>query len=303
MTEPDARITEEQWEALLAAELDCTVQVRYGRARHVVVQARREPRPGLGLELRLSSFFAGAPAQIRTDLARWLRSGRRARASCARLDAWIEERRTELPPLRRRRKTRTRGEHHDLEPLAVDLRAEWFAGGEALELDEERWPDITWGRRGKRPVRHTLRLGSYVHDERIVRIHPVLDQEAVPTWFVRYILFHELLHAACPPESAPDGRLVHHGPEYRRQERRYPDWERAQAWQKAWLGALIRSARTGRPVGARARRAFAPATAAASATDRGGKLGRLLQGWLFPVAGSRAAPEFGAERGATGQRR
>ena len=34
-------------------------------------------------------------------------------------------------------------------------------------------------------------------------IHPVLDQRSVPEWFVKYLLFHEILHAALPQ--------LHHG--------------------------------------------------------------------------------------------
>ena len=130
-------------------------------------------------------------------------------------------------------------------------------------------PGITWGRRGPRRVRHTLQLGSFDPEQKLVRVHPVLDQEAVPSFFVRSVLFHELLHAAL--EGADDARR-HHGPEFRARERAYRDHDRALAWQERHLAALIRSARTGEPLGTARRRRL-----------------RLLldplQGWLFPGIG------------------
>ncbi len=74
-------------------------------------------------------------------------------------------------------------------------------------------------------------------------MHPVLDQSRVPDWFVRYILFHELLHALLPKEHDAAGRALHHGPLYQRRERAYPDFERARAWQARNLPRLIRDAR------------------------------------------------------------
>ena len=76
-----------------------------------------------------------------------------------------------------------------------------------------------------------------------MRIHPVLDREAVPSWYVRYILFHELLHAALPSEPRPRERCIHHGAEFRRRERGYTDYGRASRWEKENLSRLIRLAR------------------------------------------------------------
>jgi hypothetical protein len=100
------------------------------------------------------------------------------------------------------------------------------------------------------------------------RIHPALDQAAVPDWFVRYVLFHEFLHAVHPPVRGRGGRWIRHGPELVRREERYPDLERALAWERDHIDRLIRSARTGKPM--RTTR-----FTAGSACD-------CLQGLLFP---------------------
>jgi hypothetical protein len=41
----------------------------------------------------------------------------------------------------------------------------------------------------------------------VVRVHRVLDAHDVPEWFVRYVLFHELLHAELNEPCAPGARM------------------------------------------------------------------------------------------------
>jgi hypothetical protein len=139
----------------------------------------------------------------------------------------------------------TRGRHHDLARIARGILE--------CELGEDFGPRcapprMTWGRTGARRPRRGLRLGSFDAELALVRIHPALDQAAVPAWFVRYVLFHELLHAVYPPVRNADGRWIRHGAAFRERERAYPDLARALAWEKQHIDALIRSARTGRPL-------------------------------------------------------
>jgi hypothetical protein len=182
---------------------------------------------------------------VRSAVVTWLRSGRRAPRAVRLLDQWIEERLAELwRDAPRGQRLVARGRAHDLASLAHGLAARELAddfGGQAL-------PRLTWGRAAPSRSRHSLRLGSYDYLSRIVRVHTVLDQPAVPAWFVRYVLFHELLHAALPSELGHDGRRQHHGARFREREAAYPDTARAYAWEREHLQRLIRSARTGRPL-------------------------------------------------------
>lgn len=262
----DPCLAEGTWEALLSRELGHEVRVRYGRARRSVLQVHdlctappplRRP-PGRGYYLRMNAFFGRAPEEVQGAVVAWLRSGRRARRASAVLDAWIERQIEELEERSPRRiRLVTEGKVHDLATLAKDLRSTWFPDDFG---DHNEWPRLTWGKAGRSRSRHSLRLGSYDYHARLVRIHRVLDQPAVPAWFVRYVLFHELLHAALDgPESGPglgensDGgtpseQRLHHGPKFRSRERTFEDYRRALDWEAAHLAALIRSARTGRPL-------------------------------------------------------
>jgi len=228
------------WSAYLTAELKSPVEVHFSRARKTPVILTSSGRGSL---VRMNAFFSEAPPDVRQALAAWLRSGRRAKRASRTLDAWIEERLALL--LRdepRAVSLRQVGEAHDLARLSEGLLETEFEG----EFDERTWPRITWGRSGRSRSRHTLRLGSYDYLSRVVRIHTVLDQPAVPSWFVRYVLFHELLHAALPCHEPAAGRRVFHGPDFKRRESAYADTARARVWEREHLGALIHSARTKR---------------------------------------------------------
>jgi hypothetical protein len=224
-------VTPRQWEAWLADRLGRRVDVAYGRARTAPVQVVDDRRT---LRVRLHRFFADAPPEVRDALGAWLSAGRRARRACRRLDAWIDARLAALPPPpARRARLRPRGDHHNLDTLAAPLLATEFV----LDFEERGHPGLTWGRRGRSRARRSLHLGSYAPSGHVVRVHPVLDRPSVPAWFVRYVLFHEILHAALPGTD--------HGPAFRVRERAYPDYDRAARWQRAHIRGLIREARRG----------------------------------------------------------
>jgi len=238
-------LTEADWAALLEDELRRRVEVRFTSARRAVLHLEHPRRGTPHLRVHMQRFFAESPNEVRAAVVAWLRSGRRARRAVRVLDAWIEERLAELwrdAPLRT--PVVTRGRAHDLARLADGL----FQRELAHDFRGRVLPRLTWGRASRSRSRHSLRLGSYDYLSRLVRVHTVLDQPAVPDWFVRYVVFHELLHAALPSELGADGRRVHHGARFREREAAYPDTPRAYAWEKEHLPVLIRSARTGRPL-------------------------------------------------------
>ncbi len=224
-------MTPREWETWLGHRLGRRVDVAYGRARTAPVQVVDDRRT---LRVRLHRFFAEAPTEVRDALGAWLHAGRRARRACRRLDAWIDDRLAALPPApSRRARLRPRGAHHDLAALAAPL----FDAEFVLDFADRGRPGVTWGRRGRSRARRSLHLGSYAPAGHVVRVHPVLDRPSVPAWFVRYMLFHEILHAALPGTD--------HGPAFRARERAYPDYARATAWQRVHIGGLIREARRG----------------------------------------------------------
>jgi hypothetical protein len=235
-----ADFTAEEWARFLSGQLGRTVRVRFGHARRQVIVAYPERA---GLRVRMNRAFGRAPEVVRVAVADWLRVGRHARAACRQLDEWIASIVDTLGPPRVPR-ILARGAHHDLGEITLGLLALEFRS-----LPEERRASgVTWGRRGPRGAMRSLQLGSFDPETALIRIHPVLDQPSVPRWFVRYVLFHELLHAELNQPCSGAKRSQHHGREFRRREAAYPDTARALAWQTRNLSALLRSARTGRPI-------------------------------------------------------
>jgi hypothetical protein len=283
------------WSALLEAELDSTVEVRFSRARRTVLRVQR--RRG-ALRVHMHSFFAHAPIEIRQHVIHWLRGGKRARNAMRDLDLWIE---SELVELWKREPLEvslsTRGRVHDLDAIAREL----FEGELRRDFAGAARPRLTWGRAVLSKRRRTLRLGSYDYHSGVVRVHPVLDQRAVPAFFVRYIVHHELLHAALPCERGADARRILHGPTFKAREGAFADTQRALAWEKVHLKALLKSARTGEDM--RVSASMRPERAR-TGTSRAARLVRWVQGSLFasPSRADRAASRARDRRAARRRR-
>lgn len=241
------RWTSDDWDRYLGAQLGFPVKVSYGRSRSTPVRTRSRTFDDgrQGLAIRLHGRFAEAPADTREALARWLRAGRRARRACTLLDEWIHARIASEPqPDQRPTILEPAGSAYHLQVLATPLYADLFQ--DDFPTASQR-PGLTWGRRGKSSSRRSLRLGSFDSEQGVVRVHPVLDRRDVPEWFVRYVLMHEILHAALPPRLGKGSRWVHHGPEFRAREGGYVDYQRALRWEERHLPRLIRQARRGVP--------------------------------------------------------
>jgi len=102
---------------------------------------------------------------------------------------------------------------------------------------------VRWGRWPSNPPLRSIRLGSCKPvDPPVIRVHPVLDHADVPEWFVSFILFHEMLHVAIPPEQGKKRRRVHTR-KFRAAERLHPDYDRAMLWEREHVMALIQRIR------------------------------------------------------------
>ena len=227
--------------------LGVPVKLRYGRSGTQPVVARtptkvelkRDPRLEGGRVVILHKSFEDADTEVWEDLASWLRNGRRSRAACQRLDAWID--RLRIAPTPQKSVARPAGDEHQLDEISRRVIAEHLSE----DLRERRVPSITWTPKKRSTARRGLRLGSYDASRDLVRIHSVLDQPAVPEYVVAFVIYHELLHAVIPSKRV-GRRLIHHGAEFRRREASHPDFLRVTRWEKDHISRLIRAARTGK---------------------------------------------------------
>ncbi|MBI5093063.1 MAG: M48 family metallopeptidase [Candidatus Hydrogenedentes bacterium] len=185
--------------------------------------------------LRLHRMFLQAHGPALNALAAWVKNPRQ-HARNPMLGAFMRDNRLQI-----RKRTdsavelRTRGTQYDLQELFDEVNSAQFAGKIQAK--------ITWGRMpASRRRRRSIRFGSYLAEEDLIRIHPLLDQDFVPRYFIRYIVFHEMLHADVGIKTSSSGRRDVHSPEFTRREKAYPDYARAVAWQDhpAHLRKLLR---------------------------------------------------------------
>jgi len=237
--EGDARELSRTGRVEAAGRLADAVAARVGRPVRLVVHDNRSTmvsfrREGGALRLRVHHLFLGAPAAVVDALAAFATARGEARAAALReVDAWVRRHRDRIAPGGHEHLD-PRGRFHDLQSILDRLNAEHFAG--AVEAR------IGWGRSGALPGRRSIRTGVYLHAARAIRIHPALDREEVPAFYVEAVVFHEMLHQVVPPEER-GGRRVVHGPAFRRRERAWHGHARARAWERANLSLLL----SGRP--------------------------------------------------------
>lgn len=182
----------------------------------------RYHRDGKTALVGLHHMFLEAPADIWKALSAWVLKPK-ARAAGQKLEAFIAGNRHLIRNAPRRGTAlRARGHVFDLDELYREVNADEFGGAVTAP--------ITWGKMPNLRRRRSIRFGSYSPGENLIRIHPLLDQDFVPRFFVRYIVFHEMLHAHMGIDEAPGGRRLIHPPAFRAREAEYPDFERAVAW-------------------------------------------------------------------------
>ncbi|HEV7784358.1 MAG TPA: SprT-like domain-containing protein [Thermoanaerobaculia bacterium] len=204
--------------------------------------ARGEPAP---LTLRLHRSFLDAPEETLEAVAVFARSPRgtsRSKLALATIREHFSRHCGMMPAARQRRAVaRPQGEVFDLKEICNALNREYF--------DNKLRVAITWGKgesgtgakcRRRRVQKSTLQLGSYSFEDKLIRLHRVLDQPRVPRYVVEAVVYHELLHAAIPPEVR-NGRRYVHTPEFRRRERLFRHLARAEAWVERNLRDLLRA--------------------------------------------------------------
>jgi hypothetical protein len=215
--------------------LEIPLRLTFTNNRRTMISLSR--RPGL-TELRLHHMFLEAdPATVRAVGRYVMRDD--SREVSAQLGGFIAAHRERIREARAR-KTRlsTSGVHHDLLAIYHEVNRRYFEG----QVDAV----ITWGRAARatarpgRRMRRSIKLGSYCSRDRLIRVHPALDTEEVPRFFVEYIVYHEMLHHVLPP-TVRGGRRQLHDAKFKQMERAFPLYQDALRWEALNVRRLLRS--------------------------------------------------------------
>ncbi len=210
------------------------VRVTLTDNRYTMISVRRPPR-GHGprtYDVRLHCMFADADPVITRALARYIADNDRDASRV--LGDFIDANQDVVRGRARRAPTQvilTAGDHHDLREIFDELNARYFGG----TIDAA----ITWGARpGKPRRRHSIKMGSYSVEERLIRLHRSLDRAFVPRFFVAWIVFHEMLHQV-HDIKVKNGRREFHSRAFLADEARFEHYLEARAWERANLDALL----------------------------------------------------------------
>ena len=136
-------------------------------------------------------------------------------------------------PMQRQLNLQHEGEHFDLRLIFNQLNARYFR-------NRLRGYKVKWGRRRQQRPREYFIFGTIQEEDRVIRINPLLDQPWVPLWFLRYILYHEMLHSVVPDEALGGGRRRVHTEEFNRRERQFRGYARARKWEEENLARFLR---------------------------------------------------------------
>lgn len=171
--------------------------------------------------LRIHRIFLEAEDAVIQAVADFIKNRKSARPV---IQAFIRQHSSSLKArLPGRVQLRTEGVCHCLTTLFNNVNAGYFQG--------QITASITWGRRvsGRRTRRVTL--GTYCRDSRIIRINPLLDRKTVPAFFLEFIIYHEMLHAALGT-VVRNGRRSMHFREFRQREKQFAAYEQVVTWEK-----------------------------------------------------------------------
>jgi hypothetical protein len=173
--------------------------------------------------VRMHWMFLKAGEDVIEEIAGFIKTGRgrtplirnfiRENRTCLR-----QKERSSRPP-----RMRAQGRFYDLKDIFDDCNKEYFEGAVTAS--------IGWGKENLRRVVRKRTLGTYCRHTDTIRINSVLDRRTVPLYFIRYVVYHEMLHSNTKEERKIGRRSVHN-PEFRKRERSFKEYEKATSWEK-----------------------------------------------------------------------
>jgi predicted metal-dependent hydrolase len=175
--------------------------------------------------IRLHSMFLNAGSDVLDEIGAFIN---RKRRPTPRIKEFIHQNKARIEERQMRDvHSKPQGRYYNLSDMFEELNREYFSNSVSSA--------ITWGNKSQQRTVRKRRLGSYQRDRDIIRINHVLDSKRVPRYFVEFIVYHEMLHAALALESGNTRQRVH-SLEFKRRERLFKNYALALQWEERKYG-------------------------------------------------------------------
>lgn len=179
----------------------------------------------------LHSFFLEAPQNVMDALACYISQEHKKIAPSIKM--FIEDSLKKLDYSHQidTSKLYMQGNVYDLQALYDQVNQEYF--------DNQVNVAITWY--GKHSQRNYSRVtfGLYHHLLRLIKINRILDVAHVPEYLVAFVIYHEMLHVACPSYVDEKGINRIHSKEFREREVLFRDYYKAKKWIEKYLNGMF----------------------------------------------------------------
>lgn len=174
------------------------------------------------IKVSLHWIFLQAPHEIIDLLIQYLI--RQHKRIAPEVKAYISDclRQLDYSHLVDKEKLDTDGQVYDLQELYDEVNNTYFKGKVDL--------NITWHGPRRQRSKSRITFGLFHDQLKLIKISRFLDDEAVPEYVVRFVIYHEMLHYICPPYVDENGIERIHNKEFCRREKKFREYELAEQW-------------------------------------------------------------------------
>lgn len=173
------------------------------------------------LHLSMHHIFLKAPKEVTEAVAHFLQ-GKKEPFFDRKIKEYIALHLGPKPVLRN--DLWTLGEVHDLQLLFDEVNREYF--NQSLQLK------ISWFKTPIRKRRKSRTLGRFCSVEEIIWMNHFLDQPKIPSYFISFVIFHEIAHYFVGTAVDKNGRHRLHGSDFKEFEKKFVHYQIAKEWQK-----------------------------------------------------------------------
>ncbi len=188
------------------------------------------------LDIRVHHGFANADDKIIQELSKFIIKPNKNSSNilqnyfdkCIKVDSKREK--------FKKRKIKHQGNYYNLKELFDSINQNYFLN--KLNIN------ITWGYPRTQKKKYWVRsrhitLGQYHDAENLIIIHPNLDRNKVPKFFIESVIYHEICHHIAKSPIKNLRRSIHNK-EFRELETKYPKILEAKQWEKDNFSYLIK---------------------------------------------------------------